>query len=108
MFYLFWLSIGFIGYTFMGYPVAIWVVGRLSGKQLELDKLPFSENASWPDITVVIPAYNEAEHISAKITSLRSSNYPQEKMRILSRQMIHRIRTGYASFPVGNSRIAKR
>jgi cellulose synthase/poly-beta-1,6-N-acetylglucosamine synthase-like glycosyltransferase len=83
MFYLFWLSIGFMGYTFIGYPVAIWVVGRLSGKQLELDKLPFSENASWPDITVVIPAYNEAEYISAKITSLRSSNYPQEKMRIL-------------------------
>ena len=83
MFFLFWLSIGFIGYTFIGYPVAIWVVGRLSGKQLEFDKRPFSENASLPEITIVIPAHNEVEYLSAKIISLRSSDYPQEKMRIL-------------------------
>jgi len=83
MFYLFWLSIGFIGYTLVGYPVAIWIAGRLSGELPELDKSQLCKSSDWPDITIVVSAYNEAEHIATKITSLRSSNYPQEKMRIL-------------------------
>ena len=83
MFYLFWLSIGSIGYTFIGYPVAIWFVGRLSNNLPDSYNPQPSKDPVLPNITVVIPAHNEVNYIHAKIESLRSSNYPQDKMRIL-------------------------
>ena len=82
--YLFWLSAAFIFYTFIGYPVAIWVVGRLFPIKPALSVAgEQQQGAGLPDITVVIPVHNEAEHIAGKLKSLRSANYPQDKMRIL-------------------------
>lgn len=38
----------------------------------------------WPEITVVIPAFNESEIIFQTICSIAGSNYPQEKLKIIS------------------------
>ncbi|MCK4942260.1 MAG: glycosyltransferase family 2 protein [Candidatus Aminicenantes bacterium] len=38
---------------------------------------------NWPDITVVIPAYNESEIIYQTICSITNSNYPLEKLKII-------------------------
>jgi cellulose synthase/poly-beta-1,6-N-acetylglucosamine synthase-like glycosyltransferase len=83
MFYLFWLSTGLIVYTFAGYPIAIWLIGWIYRASSRQDGFNTNDNTHLPDITVVIPAYNEAGHIAAKVSSLRASNYPQDKMRIL-------------------------
>ncbi len=83
MFYLFWFSIGFVAYTFIGYPVAVWLVGQGFKSALASGNRPLDENADLPDITIVIPVHNEAEYIDAKIASLQSSDYPQDKIRIL-------------------------
>ncbi len=105
MFYLFWLSIGSIGYTFIGYPVAIWAAGRLSSVLPDSYNSQSHKDPIFPDITVVISAHNEAEYINAKIESLRSSNYPQDKIRILfvsdgSLDETNRVLAGYADIDV--------
>ncbi len=77
--YLFWISVIFILYTYFGYPLIIWGLSMSRVKpQVEI-KTAYD----WPDISVVIPVYNEINNISKKIDNLLSINYPMERLRII-------------------------
>ncbi len=74
---LFWLSIWFIVYTYLGYPLLIWFLSICFNK-------PVKANPNFmPPISIVISAYNEALHIEKKIKSIYSSNYPKERIEVL-------------------------
>ncbi|MBI5784941.1 MAG: glycosyltransferase family 2 protein [Rhodocyclales bacterium] len=76
---VFWLAVLFIAYTYVGYPLGVWLLARRRPEETpeQLDA------CDWPPITVVIAVYNEAQRIARKIANLRNLDYPQEKMSIL-------------------------
>ena len=66
------------GYAYLCYPALLWLAGRFRHRSL-----PASDPAQWPQITVVVPAYNEAASIRRTIESLLDLDYPAELRHIL-------------------------
>jgi poly-beta-1,6-N-acetyl-D-glucosamine synthase len=73
---LFWISIAAILYTYIGYPVVVWLLGRLRN-------LKVSKSAFTPRVSVVIACHNEASNIEARIKNLLESDYPARLLEIL-------------------------
>lgn len=73
---IFWLALAVPVYAYLGYPVVL-VLMRLAFHR-PVRKAPFE-----PTVTLLIPAYNEAEHIAGKIQDSLQLDYPGEKLEIL-------------------------
>ncbi len=73
---LFWLSVLFVIYTYLGYPLLVFIFSRLKpAAKPQADKLPV--------VTLLIAAYNEEKVIAQKIENSLSLDYPREKLQIL-------------------------
>lgn len=74
--YLFWLSASLVVYGTMGYPVVIWLLGRLAPK-------PVRKRDICPTVTCVIAARNEERTIGAKLENLLTQDYPSDRLDII-------------------------
>jgi biofilm PGA synthesis N-glycosyltransferase PgaC len=73
---IFWLSLSVPIYAYIGYPAILFLLRLMRHRPVR--KQPFE-----PTITLLIPAYNEAEHIVGKIRGSLQLDYPAEKLEIL-------------------------
>ncbi len=67
---LFIISLGFVLYTYVIYPLSIALVAR----QAQRRRPP--QPMSWPALVVLVPAYNEGRCIADKIRNILVSDYP--------------------------------
>lgn len=73
---LFWASLIIIFYVYFGYPLLVYLLSFFVRKPLEKGDI-------YPEVSILISAYNEDENIERKIRSLLELDYPKEKMEIL-------------------------
>lgn len=64
-------------YTYIGYPILLYVLKRIRISH-HIDMA-----SSYPVISVVIPAYNEEEAIARKLENILDLDYPREKIEIV-------------------------
>lgn len=76
---LFWLLLILVLYTYVGYGVILYLMIRI--KRL-FHKTCIRNEGFFPPVTLLIPAYNEADVIEAKIKNCFELNYPKEKLNI--------------------------
>ena len=74
--WLFWLTATIITYTFLGYPLLVAFLARLVRRPVA--KVPIT-----PEVTILIPAYNEAAYIGLKIENCLALEYPAGQMKIV-------------------------
>ena len=72
----FWLSVAVPLYAYAGYPVVLCLLRLVRHRPVH--RKPYE-----PTATLLIPAYNDAEHIAGKIRDSLQLDYPAEKMEIL-------------------------
>jgi cellulose synthase/poly-beta-1,6-N-acetylglucosamine synthase-like glycosyltransferase len=77
---LFWILIGLSLYAYAGYPLLLWVATRLRGGA---PGGTAPAMASWPRVSVMLPAYNEAAVIEARIRNLLALDYPAGRIEII-------------------------
>jgi cellulose synthase/poly-beta-1,6-N-acetylglucosamine synthase-like glycosyltransferase len=78
---LFWLSIFIVFYTYIGYGIVITLLVKIK-RVTGVVKKTFSQDFK-PEIAFVVPCYNEADIIEAKIKNCLSLHYPKDKLRII-------------------------
>ena len=78
MAYLFWISLLFVVYTYLGYPLVIVLWSKLFPKPVRQN----IESFEWPKIAMIIVAYNEEKNILRKIENCRELDYPKELLDI--------------------------
>ena len=78
--YLFWIGLALVFYTYLGYAVIITILSKTKKNQ---NKFEPWEEGELPTVTLVVPAFNEADFIETKIGNCKALNYPAEKLRIL-------------------------
>ncbi|MBL8852260.1 MAG: glycosyltransferase family 2 protein [Planctomycetaceae bacterium] len=65
--FLFWFSVALLGYTYVGYPLLIWVAAFC--RRTRLDREPWQR-----PISVVLVAHNEGARIARKLDSIFASD----------------------------------
>ncbi len=72
----FWLCVGGILYTYIGYPILIFLLARLR-------TVPKKHKPNYPFVTLLIAAYNEENAIGEKIKNCLELDYPRDKLQTL-------------------------
>jgi cellulose synthase/poly-beta-1,6-N-acetylglucosamine synthase-like glycosyltransferase len=73
---VFWLAVGLIAFTYVGYSLTILVLSRLVHN-------PVSRAPIEPTVTFLITAYNEEKNIARKLEQTLALDYPREKLEII-------------------------
>lgn len=73
---LFFLSLAALVYVYAGYPLIVYLVGRIRPKAVVRGDFE-------PKVTVLITAYNEEAAIAAKIANTLEIDYPKEKLEVI-------------------------
>ncbi len=77
---LFWLSLGGIVYHHAVFPLLLRALARRRGMR---PTPPALATAALPPITIVIPAYQEAGFIAAKLTDCAGLDYPRDRLTVI-------------------------
>lgn len=75
---IFGLSILLIGFSYIVYPILLALAATLFGNKI-LHK-PQSQRVEWPEVAVVIAAFNEEQDIKARVENLLAQDYPADKI----------------------------
>jgi cellulose synthase/poly-beta-1,6-N-acetylglucosamine synthase-like glycosyltransferase len=75
----FWLAAGFIGYTYVAYPLGVWLASCMRRPQ----RAEPAQVAGWPAVTIVVAAHNEASRLPDKLANLRALDYPRDRLQIV-------------------------
>ncbi|MFB6145120.1 MAG: glycosyltransferase family 2 protein [Candidatus Nanohaloarchaea archaeon] len=71
----------FLIFTVMIFSSVLWLIVYIINRgKVHLDP----DNGYRPDVTFIIPAYNEEKYIGKTIESLLDQNYPEDKLRIIA------------------------
>src|SRR5687767_5173283 len=71
---LFWIAVLLVAYVYAGYPLLLALWSRAARRPVR----PHASNErSWPAVSVVVAARNEASRLSARITNLLEQTYPR-------------------------------
>ena len=74
----FWFSLAVLVYTFAGYPVLMFLLGKLFKR-----KVAKAAPTHLPSVSVVLVAHNEEKRIAARLENLLASNYPTGQLEII-------------------------
>jgi cellulose synthase/poly-beta-1,6-N-acetylglucosamine synthase-like glycosyltransferase len=72
----FWISVVTLTYTYLGYPVLVWLMSRFRERTVR-------RGAIEPTVSIIITAYNEERNLKEKLQNTLSLNYPAEKTEII-------------------------
>lgn len=75
---IFWLSILLISFSYAIYPVLLALAAKTFGIKNNIENI--SEVKRWPDVAVVIAAFNEEQDIRQRVENLLSQDYPADKI----------------------------
>lgn len=79
---VFYISLGIIAYTYMGYPLLIFLVAQIVKPFRNRTVKKFDDSQDVPMVTIIIAAYNELNYLEAKIKNTISLEYPKERRSI--------------------------
>jgi len=75
---IFWLSVLLISFSYIVYPILLALAAKLFGKSNNCCNI--SEINDWPEVAIVIAAFNEEQDIKARIENLLAQDYPADKI----------------------------
>jgi cellulose synthase/poly-beta-1,6-N-acetylglucosamine synthase-like glycosyltransferase len=78
---LFWLMILLVFYTFVGYGLLLWVLVKI--KELIHKPVPPADPAEWPEVTLLVAAWNEEDMVEAKVENSLQLDYPEGKLKLM-------------------------
>ena len=73
---LFWLSVGFVVYTYGGYPAWLYLRARFRAK-------PVRPAPIAPEVSIIMAVHNGARYLPKKLGCLSQLNYPHDRLEII-------------------------
>ena len=73
---IFWLSLSFVAYVYIGYPALLAMLQRVMRR-------PVKKQYWEPEVSIIIAAYNERQNIEKKLQNCLALDYPKRKLQIL-------------------------
>lgn len=79
---LFWTLIFMVFYTYLGYGIVLYLMVKIKRMFASKKRAQINKN-DLPEVTLLIPAYNEKDYVDQKIQNSRELNYPKDKLKII-------------------------
>ncbi len=76
----FWICIAILFYTFVGYGIVVWVLVKLKNFIITEKEI---QSYYEPEVSLIVPCYNEAGVLDEKIKNCFELDYPKEKLHIV-------------------------
>lgn len=88
---IFWICALLISYTYFLYPLVLFCAYTVVQLRRDIDYLNRRRNrrasvyrdGDLPDVTMIVPVYNEEEHLTEKIANFRKTDYPSDKLQAI-------------------------
>jgi len=80
---IFWISLAVLIYTYVGYGVVLRLFIGIKRLFSNKPQQPNKPATSYPEVTHLIAAYNEADTITAKLQNSLSLHYPKDLMNVV-------------------------
>src|SRR5450432_2333151 len=77
----FWSAFGIIFYSFLGYGIVLYILVKI--KRIASPAKKKLNSSFEPEVTLVIPCFNEADILADKIANSKKLDYPSEKLSIV-------------------------
>ncbi len=74
--FIFWLSILLIFQAYFGYPLSLWLTGKVRENRVQ-------KTSYLPPVTMIIAACNEQERIRHKLENTLELDYPRELLQVI-------------------------
>jgi poly-beta-1,6-N-acetyl-D-glucosamine synthase len=74
--FVFWCAAALVGYSYLGYPLWLWLRSRCSPR-------PVRRGSSAPSVSAVMVVRNEEAVIAGKLENLLALDYPQDKLEVI-------------------------
>ena len=78
---IFWVSFFIVFYTYIGYGILLFFLVKI--KECFVNEKRTESILHYPEVTLLIAAYNEEEVIFLKMSNSEELNYPQDKLKIV-------------------------
>ena len=85
---IFWLTVFSVVYTYLLYPIVLALIAAFQQARADRFYLSHKHNRrvadleEWPEVAIVIAAYNEEKHIQKRLQNLLSLDYPKDRYKI--------------------------
>jgi cellulose synthase/poly-beta-1,6-N-acetylglucosamine synthase-like glycosyltransferase len=76
---LFWVSVGLLLYTHLGYPLVLWIVARGRGEEDAAANLPEPP----PRVSLIVAAHDEEASIVGWVRSTLEFRYPRDRLEVI-------------------------
>lgn len=73
---LFWTLLGLLGYIYAGYPLMVWLAGRVLRRPVQRGELR-------PTVSILIAAHNEEATIAATLENKLDLDYPPDRLEVI-------------------------
>lgn len=73
---VFWTSAAALFYTYIGYPIVIYLLGCLRRREPAIESFT-------PTVSVVVACHNEESHVESRVRNLLESDYPIDKLELV-------------------------
>lgn len=81
----FWTCLFIVFYTYIGYGIILWCCIHIK-RRLGVVRPPLTlceDTALWPEVTLMVCAFNEQDVVDMKMENTRQLNYPKDKLHVL-------------------------
>jgi len=78
----FWISIIVIAYTYVGYGILLFILLKIK-RFFNKKNSNIKTIKELPEVTLLIPAYNEKDYVIQKMKNSMNLNYPEDKLNIM-------------------------
>ena len=75
---VFWLSVCGVLYPYIGYPLALWILGRVGRSRIDCPA-----TVEPPTVSLIIPVHNEVSRIARKVANTAALDYPAGHLQVL-------------------------
>ncbi|MBQ0019671.1 MAG: glycosyltransferase family 2 protein [Bacteroidales bacterium] len=80
---IFWICLGIVVYTYVGYGLVLFIILSIKRLFKKNKKQQPPKDGEWPEVTLLICAYNEEDVIADKMQNNRALNYEKGKLKIV-------------------------
>ncbi len=72
-------SLALLFYAYVGYPGLLWLLSKVARPRPCRD----GEPTEWPEVSVIVSAYNEGQVIAERMRNLLDIDYPRDRLEVL-------------------------